>query len=148
MSILHSKDFLAGLISIGIGGFLVHRALDYGVGSPQAMGSGFFPFSLGVLLLLIGVVLAISGIRTLEPIEPIPVRPFIVIPLSILAFALLLGPVGFAPAGAATVVLAGLADRRVGLPVLAALAVVVVPSVWLLFVEGFGVTMPFVTWNP
>ncbi|WP_157928824.1 tripartite tricarboxylate transporter TctB family protein [Pararhizobium haloflavum] len=142
-----SKDFLAGVVSIGIGLFLIIHGIDYGIGTPQRMGSGFFPVGLGALLGFIGLALLWGARHTREPVEGFRLRALIIIPLAILSFGLLLPRVGFLPAGAFTVVLAGIADRRSSVPTLLIVAAVVVTSCWLLFSQGLSVRLPLVAWD-
>ncbi len=147
MNILQSKDFLAGLAAVLIGLFVVFATAGYGFGTPRQMGPGFFPFSLGVLLILIGVVIALGSLRNQEKLPVLNVRPYIVIPLAILMFALLVPRLGFGPAGVATVLLAGVAEPDTKKLHLLLLALGLVPTVWLLFALGLGVQVPFFAWR-
>jgi len=147
MHILQSKDFLAGVAAVLIGVFVIVATSGYGFGTPRRMGPGFFPVSLGVVLSLIGVVIALGALRSQEKLPKLNVRPYIVIPLAILMFALLVTRLGFGPAGVATVMLAGVAEPRTQKLHLLLLALGLVPAVWLLFAVGLGVQVPFFAWR-
>lgn len=142
-----SKEALAGLATIAIGAGVVIATADYGMGTPRRMGPGFFPVVLGGLMCLVGVLIMLGAIREREPLPSFPWRPLLVMPLAILAFALLLPKTGLGPAGVATVLTAGLAQK--GRPALSILilAAVLVPAVWLLFTQLLGVPVPFFMWN-
>ena len=52
-----TKDRLAGALLVATGAAAVFAGFGYGMGTLRAMGSGFYPVVLGVLLVLIGAVL-------------------------------------------------------------------------------------------
>lgn len=147
MNILQSKDFLAGVAAILLGLLVAIVTSGYGFGTPRQMGPGFFPFSLGVLLTLSGFVIALGALRNQDKLPVLNIRPYIVIPLAILMFALLVPRLGFGPAGVATVMLAGIAEPETKKRHLLALAVCLVPAIWLLFALGLGVQVPFFDWS-
>lgn len=147
MNVLTSKDFLAGLVCVLVGGMVLVVSSDYSFGTPQRMGPGFFPISLGALLVMLGGGIVLGSMRINEQLPALNLRPWLVIPAAILAFALLLPRFGFAPAGLAVVILAGMADRGARIIPLALLATFLVPAVWALFALVLGVPLPFVTWS-
>lgn len=147
MNVLTSKDFLAGLVCVLVGGMVLVVSSDYSFGTPQRMGPGFFPISLGALLAMLGGGIVLGSIRINERLPALNLRPWLVIPAAILAFALLLPRFGFAPAGLTVVILAGMADRGARIIPLALLATFLVPAVWALFALVLGVPIPFVTWS-
>ena len=74
MKIGHAKDFWGGVLFAAIGAFFALVALGvklgdivllpgYAMGTPARMGPAFFPFWLGLILLLLGVMIAIGGFR-------------------------------------------------------------------------------------
>ncbi len=147
MNILQSKDFLAGLAAILIGLFVVIATSGYGLGSPRQMGPGFFPLSLGVMLSLIGVVISLGALRSQEKLPKLNMRPYVIVPIAILMFALLVPRLGFGPAGVTTVVLAGVAEPETKKLHLLFLALGLVPAVWLLFAVGLGVQVALFDWS-
>ncbi|WP_302140377.1 tripartite tricarboxylate transporter TctB family protein [Halomonas alkalicola] len=147
MNVLTSKDFLAGLVCVLLGGLVLVVSSDYNFGTPRRMGPGFFPITLGALLVLLGCAILLTAIRIGERLPALNLRPWLVIPAAVLAFALMLPRFGFAPAGIAVVILAGMADRGAKVMTLALLAAVLVPAVWALFALVLGVPLPFVTWS-
>ncbi|MCD1627271.1 MAG: tripartite tricarboxylate transporter TctB family protein [Paracoccaceae bacterium] len=147
MNILQSKDFLAGLAAVLIGFFVIVTTSGYGFGTPRQMGPGFFPLTLGVMLSLLGVVIALGALRRQEKLPKLNLRPYILVPFAILIFALLIPRVGFGPAGVATVMLAGIAEPDTRKLHLLLLAMGLVPAVWLLFAVGLGVQVAFIDWS-
>ncbi len=59
----NQKDFAAGLFYVVAGGAFSVGALEYRMGDPARMGPGWFPFYIGVLLVLVGVITAAGGLR-------------------------------------------------------------------------------------
>src|SRR2546425_814716 len=90
------KDFWAGLMLIALGANAVLVARAYPMGTVLRMGAGFFPTVLGYILVAFGAILLIKSVRSTDHIErnwsP---RALIVIPLSLVAFGLLVERIGF-----------------------------------------------------
>ena len=61
MKIKSQKDFFAGLMYLVVGLAFAIGATNYNVGSAARMGPGYFPLILGVMLALIGVVIAFKA---------------------------------------------------------------------------------------
>jgi len=61
MNIKSQKDFFSGLVFMAVGGAFAWGATTYTVGSGARMGPGYFPLMLGVLLTLIGAVIAFKA---------------------------------------------------------------------------------------
>lgn len=95
--IRNQKDFAAGLIYILMGAGFSIGALSYRLGDPARMGPGFFPFWIGVLLALVGLVTAGSSLRRTAPVDPLK-RPELGAMAWVLGgvvlFGLLLQPLG------------------------------------------------------
>ena len=82
------RDFFAGAIFLLFGLCAVLVGRDYPMGTAQHMGSGYFPFVLGALLLLLGAVIcAKSLVIAGAGIESIGLRPLLLVLLAIGAFA-------------------------------------------------------------
>ena len=98
-TILNNKDLWAGLMLIAIGGAAMFFARNYGFGTALRMGPGYFPIVLGGLLIVFGVYMLASCLRTAEKIagswSP---RALIILPLSLVLFGLLIERAGFVPA--------------------------------------------------
>ena len=61
MKIKSQKDFFAGLMFIGVGAAFALGSTNYNVGSGARMGPGYFPLVLGILLAVIGLVIAFNS---------------------------------------------------------------------------------------
>lgn len=67
MKIRNQKDFISGLMFIAIGAFFAILARSYQMGTPAKMGSGYFPFWLGVLLGLLGLFVLLGSLKSTAP---------------------------------------------------------------------------------
>jgi len=56
------REFCAGLIFLFFGVLAAYIARDYPMGSAVRMGPGYFPYILGILLALLGVVICLKGL--------------------------------------------------------------------------------------
>jgi hypothetical protein len=62
MRIKNQKDFVSGLMFLGIGLVFALGAVFYDVGSASRMGPGYFPLLLGILLALLGVAITFQSL--------------------------------------------------------------------------------------
>ena len=114
MKIGHPKDFWSGVLfaAIGLGFALVAKGLKigdtvllagYAMGTPARMGPAFFPFWLGMIMLVLGIIIAVGGIRTQGGEEArFPKyhwRPILYVLGSVIMFGVILKAVGMLIAG-------------------------------------------------
>ena len=69
-AIRNPKDFWSGVIFVAIGLFAIVYGSKYTLGSAARMGPGYFPRILGILLILLGTILAVRALRLNGP--PLP----------------------------------------------------------------------------
>jgi hypothetical protein len=111
-----NKSYYGGCVMLLIGLSAVLQGMQYPVGTPSSMGPGFFPVSLGVVLALIGLSIAISG--KFEQTDghkkqlPPEWRGWFCICASITAFVTLGKYGGLLPATFAIVFISALGDRQ------------------------------------
>ena len=99
VEIRNNRDVWAGAMLIGTGAVSVIVARNYPFGTSLRMGPGYFPSVLGGLLVLFGVYLIASGLRSNEKIAGNwSLRALVVLPLSLVMFGLLMEYAGFVPA--------------------------------------------------
>jgi putative tricarboxylic transport membrane protein len=145
-SILNNKDVWAGLLLIAIGAVAILIARNYTFGTALRMGPGFFPIVLGVLLILFGLYILASGLRSGEAIKgPWSPRALVILPLSLVLFGLLMERGGFVPAMLVLIFASATASTEfkfveVLLFSLALTAVSVAVFVW-----GLGLPYPLIT---
>jgi putative tricarboxylic transport membrane protein len=143
--IRNPKDFMAGAIFTAAGLAAVLLGRQYSMGTATRMGPAYFPTTLGLVLVLIGlVVLARSFLQRGEPIQGLAVRPMLLIIGATVLFGALLRGAGLLIALVALVVLSAWASRQFRWPVALALGVGLAAFSALMFVTALGLPLPLV----
>ncbi|HTQ00837.1 MAG TPA: tripartite tricarboxylate transporter TctB family protein [Casimicrobiaceae bacterium] len=68
--IRNPKDFWAGILFICLGVAAIWLGSAYTLGTAARMGPGYFPRILGILLIVLGSIVALNGVRTDGPRIP------------------------------------------------------------------------------
>jgi drug/metabolite transporter (DMT)-like permease len=99
MKIRSQKDFVSGIALIVVGVMFAIGATNYSFGSSIRPGPGYFPFGLGILLALLGLVILFGAFTAKhengDPIGTIPWRALICIVGAIVFFGYFLPRLGF-----------------------------------------------------
>jgi len=61
--IRHPKDFWSGVLFTAVGVFAIVYGSKYTIGTAARMGPGYFPRILGILMIVLGVILAVRSLR-------------------------------------------------------------------------------------
>ena len=155
MKIGHQKNFWGGVlfIALGLTFAVIARGVPglsflpgYAMGTPARMGPGFFPFYLGVILTLLGGMIAFTGLRVHEgdpgKVERFHWKPILYVLTSIVIFGLLLKIVGMLIAGLILVIGASLGSHDFKLKPVVILAICLVIFCALVFVWGLKLPIP------
>lgn len=158
MKIGHPRDFWAGVMFIAIGVMfaLVAKGLRFGdavllagyaMGTPARMGPAFFPFWLGLILILLGVIIAVIGYRTQGgPGAAFPKfhwRPILYVLGAVIIFGIVMKPIGMLLAGIVLVVIASIGNpEKSPMRTTLILAVSLVVFCALVFVWGLKLPIP------
>ena len=138
-----NRDFWAGLMLIGTGATALFIGRNYAFGTALRMGPGYFPSVLGGMLVLFGLYLVASGLRSKEEIQGSwSLRALIVLPLSLVLFGLLMEHAGFVPALMVLIVGSAAAGTDFRLIEALALAVGLTALSVALFIWGLGLPYP------
>ncbi|HEX2725190.1 MAG TPA: tripartite tricarboxylate transporter TctB family protein [Beijerinckiaceae bacterium] len=146
LGLLARKDVLAGLMfmAIAILGLWISR--NYPIGTALRMSTGYVPRLLCWVLLLLGGVITVSGIRSAEgerePAQDLRWRPLILIPAALVAFGLSIERLGIIAAGALLIGINSLASRDLRPVEIVPAAIVLIFATWAIFVWGLGLTIP------
>jgi hypothetical protein len=99
LDFLYKKDFWAGVMLIAAGALAMFLARNYTFGTALRMGPGYFPVVLGALLILFGLYILATGLRSSEMLTGSwSLRALIILPLSLVLFGALIESAGFVPA--------------------------------------------------
>src|SRR5712691_2967950 len=164
LQILARKDVLAGLlfVAVALAGLWLSR--DYPIGTALRMGTGYVPRLLCWLLLGLGIVVLVQGLREVypgrsaarsgalqtrdQPPRPLTFgtsatwRPVVFVTLSLVIFGLSLERLGLVVSILLLIAVGAVAARDLRpLETLAAALVLIVLS-WAIFILGLGLTIP------
>lgn len=139
LRLLDNKDFWSGVMLIAIGAGAVYVARDYALGTALRMGPGYFPTALGALIGLAGLYFIAKGLRDPERIEGgWSLRALAVLPLSFVAFGLLMERAGFVLALAVLVFGAAAASPQFRWREVALLTLALTLACVAIFIWGIG----------
>jgi len=140
-------DAIEGVALVALGGVIAAGAFGLRIGTPAHMGPGFVPLSLGVLLLLCGVVLLARGKSDVVPASAPPAwRPLLALTFAFLLFAVLVDEAGLAIAVLAAIPVAGIAGGGARLRESLVYAVAMAAFAILLFVEALKLPLKVWPW--
>jgi putative tricarboxylic transport membrane protein len=143
VSRLNIPDLAFGLFLIAFGAIVFALAGDLKVGTADAMGPGYVPRGLALIIMAYGAAMSVralfAGFQALPEIE---LRPLLLIAASVAAFALLLPLAGLALSGLVAVLVAGFAAHDVRLRENAVLALAVTAFSVILFAKVLGLPIP------
>lgn len=117
LKIRSQKNFASGLLYIVVGAGVSAVSTSYTMGTAAKMGPGYFPFWLGLILAVIGVMVLIGSLRVTSETDTIPgldVRSMIWILGAIVLFGLLLRPLGLVLSLVLMVMIASMASHEFG----------------------------------
>ena len=148
VSLLDNKDFLAGLLMIGIGCITFYVALDYPFGSALRMGPGYFPRVLAGFFIAFGIYVGLRGLRTGEKVEGVwGWKALAYITASLVAFGWLMDRVGMIPSLVVMFFVAALAGHEFKLKEVIILATLMILFAYGVFIYGLGLPYRLFWWD-
>ena len=145
MKIRNQRDFGAGIMYMVIGLFFAIMAKNYPMGTAAKMGPGYFPFYLGILMFLLGVLVAVKAFGAKAAIESIPKfnwRIIAQITGAVVLYGLLLPRMGFLIAVVVLVFVAASASKEFTWKGTAINAAFLVTFTYSVFVVGLKLQLP------
>jgi Tripartite tricarboxylate transporter TctB family len=140
-----NKNFMSGLLFIGVGALGIYMAQDYPMGTALRMGPGYFPIVLSGMLILFGIYCLIQGL--LNP-EKLPlnwsVRALFILPIATVVFGVLMEHAGFIPALIALVFISAYASSEFKFVEVLVMAIGLTVGSWALFIWGLGLPYPLI----
>ena len=113
MSIRNPRDFWSGVLFVALGIATIVLSSKYTLGSAARMGPGYFPRILGILLIVLGGILALRATRTAGPPMPrFKWRPLVVVLGSVVLFGAIVRTVGVALSTVLLIVTASAASHE------------------------------------
>jgi hypothetical protein len=146
VKIKSQKDFWSGLMFVAVGVGFAWGATSYSFGASARPGPGYFPFGLGLLMALLGVMVLFKAL-TLEtaggdPVGHIAWKPLVIIVGAVVVFGLMLPRLGMAISLPVLVLIAASASDEFRLKGALINAAVLTVGSWLIFIKGLSLTIP------
>jgi hypothetical protein len=138
----NTRDFYAGLLFVAFGVVALVMAQSYSIGTAARMGPGYFPRLLGILLIGLGAVQAIVGIRTSAPRQEWHWRPLFILLASVALFIVATPYLGLIGAGLVLVFVASSASQEFRWREAAVSGTALGIAAAALFIYGLGVPLP------
>jgi putative tricarboxylic transport membrane protein len=133
------RNFACAVLFVGFAALIGGGALTLRIGTAAAMGPGYFPLALALILGVLGLLIGIGSLRVDGPsIDAVGWRGLVLVTLAIVTFGATIQRWGFVAAVVAGVALAVLATPRFGWRAGIATTLVLLVGCWLVFVRGLG----------
>jgi hypothetical protein len=134
------REFTAGLIFLAIGAVWLASSLSYRIGTATAMGPGYFPLVVSLLLTALGIgsVIRSLGFAEADVIEPWPLVAILLVLGGVVGFGLLLESAGLIAAAAVLILLSCWSRLRARPFETLLLTVALIALVAGIFVFGLG----------
>ena len=146
MKIKSQRDFFSGLLLIFVGAAFAIGATGYNFGAAVRPGPGYFPFGLGIILAILGVIVFVTSfVRRCtdgDPIGAIPWRPLLCVVGAIVFFAIGLPRLGFVIAFPLMIVLTSYASTEFTWRGALLTALVLTTASYLIFIVGLQLNIP------
>ena len=146
-NLLQRKDILAGLMFISVSVLGLWASRNYSIGTATRMGTGYVPRLLCWILLGLGVLVMLQGLRDksrggrLNESPPIW-RSIIFVTASLMVFAFAIQPLGVVLAIALLVLVGSFAGREVRPLESVGTALVLIILTMVIFIWGVGLPIP------
>jgi hypothetical protein len=148
LRLLARKNVLAGLMFMGVAALGLWVSRNYPIGTTLRMGTGYVPRLLCWILLGLGALVLVQGLR--EPESPRPAAPgalaqlwpLAIVTASLVAFALSVEQLGLVLSILLLVGIGSLAARGIKVWEALAAALGLIVLSYLIFILGLGVTIP------
>lgn len=145
MSRLNVPDLAFAVFLVALGALAFALTGDLTIGTAAAMGPGYVPRSLAIVVMIYGLALGARAFFSgAQGFPDIAWRPVLFISLAVALFAILLSFAGLALTSVAVVICAGFASHDVRLQENVFLAILLAAFAVLLFVSALG--LPLRTW--
>ncbi len=145
MHIRNQKDFWAGLLFAAFGLFFSGVGTRYTFGTAARMGPGYFPTVLGIILIILGVVIALGALSPKaeeQRVQKFSWPTILLVLGSVVLFGLLLQRAGLVISLAAVVIVSSLASHEFGWKATLVNTVVLIALCMAVFVYALSLQFP------
>lgn len=152
MTKIKTIDVLAGAFIVLIGVLAIVESLNFDLGSTRRIGPGYFPFYVGVFMVILGIAIALertwSNSQADTDFSFPPLRAPLLILAAVVTFALMVERFGLIPGIGCAVFLASLVDTNTTLKQKLMVSIAVPLVATLIFKIGLDMHVDIVRWRP
>ena len=145
MQLRNKQDFWSGVMFIALGLGFAWQATSYQMGTAARMGPGYFPFWLGLVLALLGIVVLLGSLSKKAEettVDRFDWRIVFLVIGSVVLYAVILRPLGVYISVFVLVVVSSLASHEFNWKVAVANGIFLVVFSYLAFIKGLGLIFP------
>jgi hypothetical protein len=141
------KDFWSGMLFMAFGLIAVAVSSGYRMGIAARMGPGYFPRGLGVLLLILGAIIALRGLRSKgEPVPAFVVRPLVFVLGTVIVFGLVIPWTGVVLGTLFLIFVASFASHEFRWKEALVAGILLATAAVLVFIVGLKLQLPIWPW--
>ena len=145
MQLRNKQDFWSGVMFIVLGLAFAWKATSYSMGTAARMGPGYFPYWLGIIMAALGALIVLNSMRKSAEkteIAKLDFKILAIICVSVLAFAVMLRPLGLLLSIMAVVLISSTAGHDHNWKTTIINAVCLTVMCWAAFVKGLKLVFP------
>ena len=145
MQLKNRQDFWSGVMFVALGLGFAWKATSYQMGTAARMGPGYFPFWLGLVLALLGVIVLLTSFskNAVETtVDKFDWRIASLVVGSVLLYGFILRPLGIYLSVAILVIVSSLASHEFSWKIAIGNAIFLVIFSYLAFIKGLGLIFP------
>ncbi|MCW5604142.1 MAG: tripartite tricarboxylate transporter TctB family protein [Burkholderiales bacterium] len=148
MKITSQEDFWSGVMFIAFGALAIFIASDYPFGTAARMGPGYFPTWIGVGLIVLGLMIAVTGFKAQsEGVGKFAWKAMTLISVAFIVFGWAIDNIGFILALFAMITLASMSGKDYRWKEALVVAVALIIGSWALFIQGLDLAFPLFWWR-
>ena len=149
MKIKNQQDFWAGMMFASFGAMAIWLSTDYPMGTASRMGPGYFPTWLGGMMLVMGAIVAVMGLKFegSEKITPFAWKPMIMLSIGFVVFGWGVDHIGFIPSLFGLSVITAAAGQNFKVLEVLMMTVVLIAIMVGVFIYGIELPFPLFWWR-
>ena len=142
------EDFWAGLMFIAFGVLAIFISTDYPLGSAMRMGPGYFPTGIGIILIILGSIIAMPSFKVVgDKVGTFAFKPMILLSVAFGVFGWAIDNIGFILALFILIALSSAAGKEFKMKEILPMSAVLIVGSWALFIWGLELPFPLFWWR-
>lgn len=150
MKIKNQEDFWAGMMFVAFGALAIYLSQDYPMGTASRMGPGYFPTYLGAIMLVLGLIVALTALRPSSEattLKGFAWKPAILLSIGFVVFGWGVDHIGFIPSLVALTFVTAAAGQRFKFLEVLILSIVLTAGAVGVFIYGVDLPFPLFWWR-